>query len=76
MGGVLGEVMRFAGDVVAIEPISSLIASDYEDRKRHRDEARILYEMIMRGELGDPSSHRDTLQQLQNQISGIKLRGV
>lgn len=68
--------MRFAGDVVSTEPVSSLIASDYEDRKRHREEARILYNMILKGELGDPSMHKDTLKRLQNQISGIELRGV
>jgi hypothetical protein len=76
MGGVLGEVMRFAGDVGAIEPVNSLVASDYEDRKRHREEARVLYDMILKGELGDPSMHQDTLKRLQNQISGIELRGV
>jgi hypothetical protein len=76
MGGVLGRLMRFAGDAIANEPISSLVASDYEDRKRHREEARILYDMILKGELGDPSMHKDTLKRLQNQISGIELRGV
>ncbi len=76
MGGVLGEVMRFAGDVGEIQPVDSLVAMDYEDRKRHREEARILYDMILKGELGDPSMHQDTLKRLQNQISGIKLRGV
>lgn len=68
--------MRFAGDVGAVEPVTSMVASDYEDRKRHRQEARILYDMIQKGELGDPSMHQDTLKKLLDQISGIQVRGV
>lgn len=68
--------MRFAGEIQPSKELNPLLAESYEDRLRHRQEAKILYEMIMRGELGDPSTYSDTLKQLQNQISGIEVKGV
>lgn len=68
--------MRLAGDAFSANEDEAAIASSYEDRIRHRNEAKILYDMIMKGELGDPNLHQDTLKQLQNQISGIELKGV
>lgn len=68
--------MRLAGEVFTAEENDPALASSYEDRTRQREEAKILYKMIMRGELGDPTQHKETLLQLQNQISGIGLRGV
>jgi hypothetical protein len=69
-------VMRVAGEVfVGGESEPAMVAS-YEDRNRERNEARILYKFIMEGGLGDPTKHQDTLKQLQDQISGVNLRGV
>ena len=68
--------MRLAGDVFVVEESDPAIASSYEDRNRERNEARILYKFIMEGGLGDPSKHQETLKQLQDQISGVNLRGV
>ncbi len=68
--------MRLAGEVFEASENDPAIASSYEDRTRHRQEAKILYDMIMKGELGDPKMHQDTLKRLQDQISGIELRGV
>lgn len=68
--------MRFAGESMSVEGGNPMIASTYEDRLRHREEAKILYRMIMKGELGDPSKYTETLKELQNQISGIGLKGV
>ena len=68
--------MRLAGEVFTAEENDPALASSYEDRTRQREEAKILYKMIMQGELGDPAQHKETLLQLQNQISGVGLRGV
>ena len=68
--------MRFAGEVFTAEENDPAIASNYEDRARHREEAKILYNMIMKGELGDPSKYADTLKELQDQISGLGFKGV
>ena len=68
--------MRLAGEVFTAEENDPALASSYEDRTRQREEAKILYKMIMQGELGDPGQHKDTLKKLQDQISGVGLRGV
>jgi hypothetical protein len=68
--------MRLAGEVFTAEENDPALASSYEDRTRQREEARILYKMIMQGELGDPAQHKETLMKLQDQISGAGLRGV
>jgi hypothetical protein len=68
--------MRLAGEVFTAEENDPALASSYEDRVRQREEARILYKMIMQGELGDPAQHKETLMKLQDQISGVGLRGV
>jgi len=44
-----------------------------EERARHREEARIIYEMIRKGEIPNPGE--DTLRRLEDQISGV-VRGV
>ena len=67
--------MRFAGKTFTVEDNNFAVAS-YDDYVRQREEAKIIYNMIMRGELGDPAQHQETLKQLQNQISGIGLKGV
>ena len=68
--------MRFAGETFTAEENDPAIAADYGDRVRQREEARILYKMIMEGALGDPAQHKETLIKLQDQISGVGLRGV
>jgi hypothetical protein len=68
--------MRLAGEVFTAEENDPALASSYEDRTRQREEAKILYKMIMQGELGDPAQHREMLKKLQDQISGVGLRGV
>lgn len=68
--------MRFAGDVSAGDKSDTSIAADYGDRIRQREEAKILYKMIMDGALGDPLQHKETLMKLQDQISGVRLGGV
>lgn len=68
--------MRLAGEVFSADENDSAVASSYEDRLRYRQEAKILYDMIMKGDLGDPKLHQDTLKRLQDQISGIEFRGV
>jgi hypothetical protein len=65
--------MRFAGSV-PLSKDENLVASDYEDRQRHRQEARIIYDMIMKGEIPNPGE--DTMKRLMDQISGVKLPGV
>ena len=65
--------VRLAGEVFQNDD-GDLIASDYQDRQRHRQEARLIYDMIMKGEIPNPGE--DTMKQLMDQISGIKLRGV
>ena len=44
-----------------------------EERARHREEARIIYEMIRKGEIPNPGE--DSLRRLEDQISGI-VKGV
>lgn len=44
-----------------------------EDRSRHREEARLIYDMIRKGEIPNPGE--DTVKQLMDQISGI-VKGV
>jgi len=68
--------MRFAGESMSVDGENQMVASAYEDRLRQREEAKIIYKMIMKGELGDPSKYTETLKELQNQISGIGLKGV
>lgn len=68
--------MRFAGEMFGAEENAPAIASTYEDRVREREEARILHKMILNGGLGDPNQHKETLRKLEDQISGIGLRGV
>jgi len=53
------------GEIVAMMP--------FEERARHREEARIIYEMIRKGEIPNPGE--DTLRRLEDQISGV-VRGV
>jgi hypothetical protein len=50
-----------------------LVAMMPEERARHREEARIIYEMIRKGEIPNPGE--DTLRRLEDQISGV-VRGV
>jgi len=61
---------------MSVDGENQMVASAYEDRLRQREEAKIIYKMIMKGELGDPSKYTETLKELQNQISGIGLKGV
>lgn len=68
--------MRFAGESFTAEENDPAIATDYGDRARQREEAKILYKMIIEGALGDPAQHKETLMKLQDQISGIGLQGV
>ena len=65
--------VRLAGEVFQNDD-GDLIASDYQDRQRHREEARLIYDMIMKGEIPNPGE--DTMKRLMDQISGIDLRGV
>ena len=65
--------VRLAGEVFQNDD-GDLIASDYQDRQRHRQEARLIYDMIMKGEIPNPGE--DTMKKLMDQISGIDLRGV
>jgi hypothetical protein len=66
--------MRIAGSIFNTDKNDSTIASDYDDRLRHREEARIIYEMIMKGDIPNPGEA--TMKKLMDQISGIELRGV
>jgi hypothetical protein len=66
--------MRIAGSVFSADENDSAIASDYGDRIRHREEARIIYDMILKGEIPNPGE--DTMKRLMDQISGVKLPGV
>lgn len=68
--------MRLAGEVFQSGESYPMVASSYDDRLRHRREAEILYKAIIKGELGDPRDYEDTLKRLQDQISGVDLRGV
>jgi hypothetical protein len=68
--------MRFAGEAFTTEESNPAIASSYDDFVRQREEAKTLYKMIMQGELGNPAQHQETLRKLQDQISGVGLRGV
>lgn len=74
--------MRFAGDTdvtMLVPGDGSLMASSYEDRQRDRQDAKILYDFIKSGGLGDPNSqqNQDTMKKLLDQISGQGLiRGV
>ena len=65
--------MRIAGSI-PLGKDESLVASDYQDRQRHRQEARIIYDMILKGEIPNPGE--DTMKRLMDQISGVKLPGV
>lgn len=65
--------VRLAGEVFQNDD-GDLIASDYQDRQRHRQEARLIYDMIMKGEIPNPGE--DTMKRLMDQISGVDLRGV
>ena len=65
--------VRLAGEVFQNDD-GDLIASDYQDRQRHREEARLIYDMIMKGEIPNPGE--DTMKRLMDQISGVDLRGV
>ena len=69
-------MMRLAGSVFTAQDANPLVASSYDEMARQREEAKILYKMIIQGELGDPSQHKDTLRKLQDQISGVGVRGV
>ena len=65
--------MRFAGSI-PLGKDESFVASEYQDRQRHRPEARIIYDMILKGEIPNPGE--DTMKRLMDQISGVKLPGV
>lgn len=65
--------MRLAGSIFS-DADETTLASDYQDRQRHRNEARIIYDMILKGEIPNPGE--ETMKRLQDQISGIELRGV
>ena len=72
--------MRFAGDTFTGDDDSMVASSySYEDRMRDRQDAKILYDFIRTGGLGDPNSpqNQDTMKKLLDQISGQGLiRGV
>jgi len=58
-----------------IKDISSdAVAMDYADRQRERTEAKIIFDMIKKGEIPDPGE--ETMKRLMDQISGIRLEGV
>lgn len=65
--------MRFAGSVFS-DAGETTLASDYQDRQRNRNEARIIYDMILKGEIPNPGE--ETMKRLMDQISGVELRGV
>lgn len=65
--------MRLAGSIFS-DAGETMLASDYQDRQRYRNEARIIYDMILKGEIPNPGE--ETMKRLQDQISGIELRGV
>lgn len=65
--------MRLAGSIFS-DADETTLASDYQDRQRNRNEARIIYDMILKGEIPNPGE--ETMKRLQDQISGIELRGV
>ena len=51
-----------------------IIAMDLQERARGREEARLIYDMIRKGEIPNPGE--DTMKQLMDQISGVRLKGV
>ena len=51
-----------------------IIAMDPQERARGREEARLIYDMIRKGEIPNPGE--DTMKQLMDQISGVRLKGV
>jgi hypothetical protein len=51
-----------------------IIAMDPQERARHREEARLIYDMIQKGEIPNPGE--DTMKQLIDQISGVGVKGV
>lgn len=53
---------------------SDVVAMTPEDRARHREEARLIYDMIRKGEIPNPGE--DTVKQLMDQISGVVVKGV
>lgn len=53
---------------------SDAVAMTPEDRARHREEARLIYDMIRKGEIPNPGE--GTMKRLMDQISGVVLRGV
>ena len=52
----------------------SAVAMDYAERNRHREEAKLIYDMIRKGEIPNPGE--ETMKHLMDQISGIRLEGV
>lgn len=53
---------------------SGAVAMTPEERSRHREEARLIYDMIRKGEIPNPGE--DTVKQLIDQISGVVVKGV
>lgn len=51
-----------------------IVAMDPQERARHREEARLIYDMIRKGEIPNPGE--DTMKQLIDQISGVGVKGV
>lgn len=53
---------------------SDAVAMTPDERSRHREEARLIYDMIRKGDIPNPGE--DTMKRLMDQISGVKLPGV
>lgn len=53
---------------------SEPVAMTPDERSRHREEARLIYDMIRKGEIPNPGEA--TMKQLMDQISGVVVKGV
>ena len=60
------------GYIGGVDP--SAVAMDYAERNRHRQEAKLIYDMIQKGEIPNPGE--ETMKRLMDQISGVRLEGV
>ena len=53
---------------------SEPVAMTPDERSRRREEARLIYDMIRKGEIPNPGEA--TMKQLMDQISGVVVKGV